>query len=76
MTNQQEKEYAKHFNNGYMLAKHEPKLFSQIMKENEKTPGLQAMKEGGREVEREKGREQFKQMDAQKDKNKDLDKEL
>lgn len=54
------KEYAKRFNQGYLLAKHEPELLAQITKGNENSDYIKTMKQGAKEAGREKVREQLR----------------
>jgi len=56
----EEKEYIERFNQGYLLAKYEPQLFSQVTKGNKDNESIKAMAEGGKEFEREKVRERLK----------------
>lgn len=57
---QQEREYAKRFNQGYMLAKYKPELYAQLTKGNEDSDTIQAMKQGGKEAKREQVRDSLR----------------
>lgn len=49
-----EKQYAKAYNNGYMLEKHEPELFSNILKTAKTdSPYFEALQEGQRQQQRD-----------------------
>lgn len=62
---EQEEKYKKGFNNGYLLAKHEPELLNKIIKErnpeNEYFSGLML---GRKEYEREKMKAHLKENDT------------
>jgi len=66
------KEYAKRFNQGYILAKHEPELFKELVKGNENSDYIKTMKQGAKEAEREKVRERMDKGNNQQQNN-DID---
>lgn len=72
----EEREYIQRFNQGYLLAMHEPKLFEQITKGNKDNDAIKAMKEGAKEVQREKFRDELKSVEAAKGNDKQIDKDL
>lgn len=62
---EQEEKYKKGFNNGYLLAQHEPELLNKIIKE--RNPGneyFSGLLSGRKEYEREKMKTQLKENDA------------
>lgn len=71
----EEQTYIKHFNQGYLLAKYEPKLFEQVTKDNKDHEGVKAMREGGKEFEKEKMREKLKTIKEVNFKDKDKGKD-
>lgn len=59
---EQEKQYTKGFNSGYLLSKHEPELFDQLLNSlNKDSEYIQGMKQGKHQHDREKLLEQIKQ---------------
>lgn len=67
---QSEELYKKGFNNGYLLAKHEPELINKLMKES--NPGneyFDGLRLGKKEYEREKMMAQLKEQQNSKGKN-------
>lgn len=71
----EEQEYIQRFNQGYLLAMHEPKLFEQITKGNKDNDAIKAMKEGAKEFEKEKVRERLQEIKEMNSKNKDKQKD-
>lgn len=67
-----EKQYAKAYNNGYLLEKHEPQLLADILKSIDKEkPYFKAMREGQRQLQRDKFLENRKQMEQARDRSKE-----
>lgn len=71
----EEQQYIERFNQGYLLAKYEPKLFEQVTKGNKDNEGVKAMREGGKEFEKEKMREKLKTIKEVNIKDKDKGKD-
>ncbi len=67
----EEQEYLERFNQGYLLAKLEPKLFQQLIKNNTGNDGIKAMREGGKEFDKEGVRKELKTIKEVNIKNKD-----
>ena len=70
----QEKQYSKGFNSGYLIAKHEPELYSTVTKgldsKNEYIDGLVS---GGKEYEHEKNIPEKTHSKGPKERNRDIE---
>jgi len=65
-----EKEYAKAYNNGYMLEKHEPELLGNILKTAKAdNPYFEAMQEGQRQQQRDQYIQNREQEQAERERN-------
>lgn len=68
----QEQEYTKGFNSGYLIAKHEPELYTELGKSIEaKTDYLEGFVSGGKEYEHQKT--MTKHIDKEKGKGLDIE---
>jgi len=69
--------YKEGFNNGYLLAKHEPQLAAQILKSaNDHSDYCKAMNAGKQEFEKEKNLERKTQPAKDIEKDKDIERDM
>lgn len=60
MTPEEEKQFIKAFNDGYLLSKHEPKLLNSILKsDNNNNEYIQGISEGAKQHKRETMRQEL-----------------